>query len=117
MSISNIVTGILLAFYVFLTIHYFEKYKDILKRYQLMQSDYINMINKVREANHENERLQRELDFSRSEQKIHIINSPNVHPDTLDAIRYAVIKSHPDNGGNKEDFIRFNECYKAMKNQ
>ena len=38
------------------------------------------------------------------------------HPDTLDAVRYAMIKSHPDNGGKKEDFVRFSDCYNNLKN-
>lgn len=35
--------------------------------------------------------------------------------DVLDAVRYAVKKSHPDNGGNVDDFIKFNECLKKIK--
>lgn len=34
---------------------------------------------------------------------------------TLDAVRYAVKKSHPDNGGKAEDFIKFNEILKQLK--
>lgn len=35
--------------------------------------------------------------------------------DIMDAVRYAVIKSHPDNGGNTDDFVKFNQCYKELK--
>ena len=34
---------------------------------------------------------------------------------TLEAVRFAVIKSHPDNGGKEEDFIKYNECYRELK--
>lgn len=33
----------------------------------------------------------------------------------LDAIKYAMKKSHPYNGGNKEDFKKFRELYNSMK--
>lgn len=39
----------------------------------------------------------------------------NMQTQILEAVKYAVIKSHPDNGGNTEDFIRFNECYKKLR--
>ena len=33
----------------------------------------------------------------------------------LDAIKYAMKKSHPDNGGNAEDFKKFRDLYNSMK--
>lgn len=33
----------------------------------------------------------------------------------LYAIKYAMKKSHQDNGGNKEDFKKFRELYNSMK--
>lgn len=33
----------------------------------------------------------------------------------IDAIKYAMKKSHPDNGGNAEDFKKFRELYNNMK--
>ena len=35
--------------------------------------------------------------------------------DMLYAVKYAMKHAHPDHGGNQEDFIRFNEMYKSMK--
>lgn len=32
-----------------------------------------------------------------------------------DALKIAMIQSHPDNGGNKDDFIRFREAYNKYK--
>lgn len=37
-----------------------------------------------------------------------------VSQDTIDAVRYAMKKSHPDNGGNAEDFVRFKKCYEEL---
>lgn len=33
----------------------------------------------------------------------------------LDAVKYAMKKSHPDNGGNAEDFKKFRDLYNSMK--
>lgn len=30
------------------------------------------------------------------------------------AVKYAMKKSHPDNGGNAEDFVRFKKCYEEL---
>ena len=39
----------------------------------------------------------------------------NNNQQILDAIKYAMKKSHPDNGGNAEDFKKFRELYNSMK--
>lgn len=33
----------------------------------------------------------------------------------VDAARIAMRLSHPDNGGNMEDFIKFKKCYEHLK--
>lgn len=38
----------------------------------------------------------------------------SVSQDEIDAVRYAMKHSHPDNGGNAEDFIRFQKCYEEL---
>lgn len=40
--------------------------------------------------------------------------TPQISQDTIDAVRYAMKKSHPDNGGNAEDFVRFKKCYEEL---
>lgn len=35
--------------------------------------------------------------------------------DILSAVKYAMQKSHPDNGGKTEDFIKFKKLYDSMK--
>lgn len=39
---------------------------------------------------------------------------PQISKDTVDAVRYAMKHSHPDNGGNADDFIRFQKCYEEL---
>lgn len=39
----------------------------------------------------------------------------HVVPDgTIEAVKYAMIKSHPDNGGEIEKFILYRECYEKL---
>lgn len=35
---------------------------------------------------------------------------------TIEAVKYAMKKSHPDNGGNAEDFIKFKKAYEELTN-
>ena len=42
------------------------------------------------------------------------IHQIKVSPDIKDAVHYAMVHAHPDNGGNQEDFIRFRKCYEKM---
>lgn len=37
-----------------------------------------------------------------------------VSQDEIDAVRYAMKHSHPDNGGNVKDFIKFKKCYEEL---
>lgn len=37
-----------------------------------------------------------------------------VSQEVIDAVRYAMKKSHPDNGGNAEDFMRFKKVYEEV---
>lgn len=38
-------------------------------------------------------------------------------PDIKEAIHYAMIKAHPDNGGKQEDFVKFRKLYERMNNE
>lgn len=35
-------------------------------------------------------------------------------PDTIKAVKYAMTRAHPDNGGKEEDFIKFQEVYEKL---
>lgn len=39
---------------------------------------------------------------------------PQISRDTVDAVRYAMKRAHPDNGGNAEDFMKFQKCYEEL---
>lgn len=51
----------------------------------------------------------------RFNRNIHNKNILVIPEGTIDAIKYAMIKSHPDNGGKQEDFIRFRKLYEELR--
>ena len=38
-----------------------------------------------------------------------------VDSDIEEAVHYAMVKAHPDNGGKSEDFVKFRKVYERMK--
>ena len=42
-------------------------------------------------------------------------NKEETRSDVKDAVKYAMKKSHPDNGGNVDDFRKFRELYEDME--
>lgn len=38
----------------------------------------------------------------------------NIPTETIQVVKYAMKHAHPDNGGNAEDFIRFQKCYEEL---
>ena len=42
-------------------------------------------------------------------------NKEETRSDVKDAVKYAMKKSHPDNGGSAEDFRKFRELYEEME--
>lgn len=78
----------------------------------------INTINQIKQRKYEQKIFDLEL-------KLHcirtqLLNSHSmvlkkiVSQDEIDAVRYAMKHSHPDNGGNVEDFIKFKKCYEEL---
>lgn len=42
-------------------------------------------------------------------------NKEETRSDVKDAVKYAMKKSHPDNGGDAKDFMKFRELYNKIK--
>lgn len=61
----------------------------------------------------ENKNLKKE----NSKLKMKGFHTFTIDKDVEAAIRYAMIHSHPDKGGNQEDFVRFHALYKKIKNK
>lgn len=45
---------------------------------------------------------------------IYSIRPTEIPKGTIDAVKLAMKVSHPDNGGNNEDFIKYNEIYQKL---
>lgn len=58
-----------------------------------------------------------DLEFENKNETIKYVhrNKITVPDGALEAVRYAMNKSHPDNGGKHEDFIKFRKLYEEMK--
>lgn len=41
-------------------------------------------------------------------------SAQNIPKGAIEAVKYAMKKSHPDNGGNAEDFMRFQKVYEEL---
>lgn len=46
--------------------------------------------------------------------KMKLRGNSSVPPNTIQAVKYAMKHAHPDNGGDAEDFIRFQKCYEEL---
>lgn len=46
--------------------------------------------------------------------KMRSVHSENLPPNTIQAVKYAMKHAHPDNGGNAEDFMKFQKCYEEL---
>lgn len=60
-----------------------------------------------------------ESDIVYYESKINILNFKFKelinNQEIIEAVKYAMKKSHPDNGGNAEDFKKYRELYNRVK--
>lgn len=43
-----------------------------------------------------------------------VYSAPSIPQGTIEAVKYAMKKSHPDSGGNSEDFIKFRRVYEQL---
>ena len=82
-------------------------------------SGNINLKMEVDELKRQNE-IQRFKYSSVYREYVRLLMEPDtskpVAPDIEEAVHYAMIKAHPDNGGNQEDFIKFRKLYERINN-
>lgn len=60
------------------------------------------------------EAAQADPTYARMHQVLYGKPKPKVSQDVINTVRYAMKKSHPDNGGNAEDFMRFKRVYEEV---
>ena len=81
-------------------------------------SENINLKMEVEELKIKNE-TQRLSYSSIYREYVKLLMKPDISkpitPDIEEAVHYAMVKSHPDNGGKSEDFVKFRKLYERMK--
>lgn len=80
----------------------------------------INLKMEVEELKIKNE-TQRLSYFSVYREYVRLLMKPDTSkpttPDIKEAVHYAMVKAHPDNGGKQEDFVKFRNLYERMNNE
>lgn len=99
-----------------------ERYEEIdeLKNDKKEYGEKIrNLLNEMSILNMKNSDLSSEIwnlkiALSNKEIEERFFGRTLIPPDTIQAVKYAMKHAHPDNGGNAEDFIRFQKCYEEL---
>lgn len=73
---------------------------------------YNSWKDKALELQRANWQLKSALEFY---QRPDIKGGIEINEDIKQAVKYCMIKSHPDKGGSTEDFIKFRELYNKLK--
>lgn len=71
--------------------------------------------NRIRNLEYENSILKNYKSLIKSSYKTIIQKQGKYDNDVKEAVKYAMKKAHPDNGGNREEFDKFRELYNKMK--
>lgn len=83
-------------------------------------SENINLKMEVEELKRQNE-IQRFKYSSIYREYVRLLMEPgtlkSTTSDIKEAVHYAMIKAHPDNGGKQEDFVKFRKLYERMNNE
>lgn len=89
-----------------------QRYRDYIEKKIDLKDDIISSLKmEVTELKHFNVKYKALI---KQYQSGDICSSLNVSQDIILAVKYAMKKSHPDNCGNAEDFVRFKKCYEEL---
>ena len=90
-----------------------NKYHDLVGDYNTLMDNYNASKNHIREL----EQLLRDQYIKNQFNDTFIRSCDTTINNGIiqDALKIAMIQSHPDNGGNEDDFIRFREAYNKYK--
>lgn len=79
---------------------------------QMLKNEIRILQDKVRKLEYENNILKNYKSFFETSYKTATYIYDN---DIKEAVKYAMKKSHPDNGGSSDDFNKFRELYNKIK--
>ena len=94
--------------------------------YIVLSCDYTNAKNELDRLELENSRLKSQIKTLRGDRVVFDplndyfrninshVNMSELDDDIKEAVKYARDKSHPDNGGLDEDFIKFHKLYQRI---
>lgn len=109
-----IILILLIGFVFFVTLHwtakqerdmYKELYDDVFNKTTILIKDNVSL-------KMENMKLKDQLVVASMYKNY---PKPVTDKDMVEAVKYAMKKAHPDNGGKQEDFIKFNNLYNKIK--
>ena len=111
-----IISGFLVLFNIAMvqsSIKSANNYNHLIEDYKKLKHDYKAAKNHIREL----EQLLRDQYIKNQFNNTFIRSSDTTIGNDIiqDALKIAMIQSHPDNGGNNDDFIRFREAYNKYK--
>ena len=91
--------------------------KGIDMKYNLEIAQHENSLlkDKIKNLEYENELLKSYRNYYYQNQTYSKANSEEFNEEVKEAVRYAMKKSHPDNGGSAKDFDKFRKLYNSMK--
>lgn len=110
MGIGDVIMIILLislcAVAIFTTVRWLSCYSKMCDA----EIEVIKERNKNSSLVFENWHLRNQLDMKQT-----YLSRYQSDPDVISAVKYAMTKAHPDNGGKQEDFIKFRQVYEKLR--
>lgn len=98
----------------FFLIRYIDKYIKSEEECKTYKKNYEYYRNRVRELSFENMELQIKFEELNKFVKTSKTTKTEIPKGTIEAVKYAMIHNHPDNGGNAEKFILYKNCYDRL---
>lgn len=91
-----------------------DEIEELQKRKHEVDKELIESVREKRLLNKENIDLRMKIFQLNQKIMMSHCDKPQISNDVIQAVKYAMKKSHPDNGGNAEDFMRFQKVYEEL---
>lgn len=95
---------------IYLKIKYLQSDKNILEK----RIQELKLNSDIKEKSYQNEILSLQVKILRMQKEYKSFSASVIPDGTIEAVRYAMIHSHPDNGGAAEKFILYKNCYDKL---
>lgn len=105
----ELLIAVIISSAVLVCLKIFEKIYDYKDKLEILEKELSIERSKRHIAEMDNYVMRMQLNAMQA------LNPYSSNRDVLDAVRYAMIRAHPDNGGKEEDFIKFRQVYEKLK--